>query len=273
MSNKALFQADMQGFTGGAFAKIQGGTYGSGFLSGSVSSGFSSIGEALKLGTVPMIALGGVSGGAGSVIGGGNFLDGFKQGLITSGLNHAAHAVIDALSQVENTVAGIYGAGGPDVSGNPALKEMVEGQGGKMFASSWGTNDGEIIDYLKTGYDIGNKLKIYGHSRGATAVVRIANKLGEMGISIAEIHLYDPVVLYGGGGLKYNYNLVGKFNNYYQRNPIDGFLMWANNPFQGSPVLAPSPYMKINNVNLTGKYYNGELINHINITRYAIKNP
>ena len=52
---------------------------------------------ALKLGTVPMIALGGVSGGAGSVIGGGNFLDGFKQGIIVALLNHTVHAAVQSI--------------------------------------------------------------------------------------------------------------------------------------------------------------------------------
>ncbi len=98
---KSLFQIGLHGYSGALFSKAQGGTYGSGFLSGAVSSGFSSIGEALKLGTVPMIAVGGVSGGAGSVIGGGSFLDGFKQGLITSGLNHVAHAAVDALTSIK----------------------------------------------------------------------------------------------------------------------------------------------------------------------------
>jgi len=60
---------------------------------------------ALKLGTVPMIVVGGVSGGTGSVIGGGNFLDGFKLGLITSGLNHTAHAFYKTLTELEYSTA------------------------------------------------------------------------------------------------------------------------------------------------------------------------
>jgi hypothetical protein len=60
---------------------------------------------ALKLGTVPMIVVGGVSGGTGSVIGGGNFLDGIKQGLITSGLDHTAHAFYKTLTEFEYSTA------------------------------------------------------------------------------------------------------------------------------------------------------------------------
>ena len=49
-----------------------------------------------------------------------------------------------------------------------------------MFSSSFGTNDDEIIAYLKAGFEKGNDLEIYAHSRGAAAAVRIANKLGPM---------------------------------------------------------------------------------------------
>lgn len=57
--------------------------------------------EALKLGTVPIIVVGGVTGGVGSVIGGGNFTDGFKQGFITSLLNHVLHDIVDNLTSIE----------------------------------------------------------------------------------------------------------------------------------------------------------------------------
>ena len=62
-------------------------------------------------------------------------------------------------------------------------------------------------------------------------------------------------------------------NNYYQRNPVDGVAWWANNPFQGSPVSGSFQWPAINNVNLTGHQYQGVLINHLNITEYAIRKP
>jgi N-methylhydantoinase B/oxoprolinase/acetone carboxylase alpha subunit len=96
----------------------------------------------------------------------------------------------------KTTVAGIYGAGGEDASGNPALKELVEKKGGQMFSSSVGGGDDEIIAYLKAGFEKGNSLEIYGYSRGGAAAVRIANTLGAMHINIAQITLYDPVEFY-----------------------------------------------------------------------------
>ena len=47
-----------------------------------------------------------------------------------------------------------------------------------------------------------------------------------------------------------------------------------NNPFIGSPVSGNFQWPVINNVNLTGvPYRTGVQMSHLNITRYAIKNP
>lgn len=138
-----------------------------------------------------------------------------------------------------------------------------------MFSSSFGTNDDEIIAYLKAGFEKGNQLEIYGHSRGGAAAVRIANKLGAMHINVNQITLYDPVGFYGGGSFNFDYPNVMSVTNYYQRNPVDGVAWWANNPFQGSPVSGSFQWPAIRNVNYTGNLS----INHINITDYAIKHP
>ena len=187
-----------------------------------------------------------------------------------SGLNHAAHAMM----QPKTTVAGIYGAGGEEASGNPDLRKLVERKGGRMFTSTVGGGDDEIIAYLKAGFEKGNQLEIYGHSRGGAAAVRIANTLGAMHINIAQITLYDPVALFGGGSFNFDYPNVMKVNNYYQRNPTDHLMSgyegnMANNPFQGSPVSGSFQWPAINNVNYTGNLS----INHINITDYAIRHP
>lgn len=73
-----------------------------------------------------------------------------------------------------------------------------------------------VCGYLKEGFEKGNQLKIYGHSRGGVAAVRIANKHGAM-IHISEIILYDPVGMYGGGDFVFNYPNVMKVTNYYPR--------------------------------------------------------
>lgn len=187
------------------------------------------------------------------------------------------------MSKPKTTVAGIYGAGGEEASGNPDLKALVEAQGGRMFTSSTPIDcingDDEIIAYLKEGFEKGNQLKLYGHSRGGAAAVRIANKLGAMNIHISEVTLYDPVGMYFGGSFNFDYPNVSKVTNYYQRNPTDNRhfayrLEFADNPFQGSSVSGTFQWPVINNVNLTGQYYrSGVLINHINITDYAIKHP
>lgn len=159
------------------------------------------------------------------------------------------------------------------------MEALVESQGGRMFTSSLGGGDSEIIDYLVDGYKKGKQIVIYGHSRGGAAAVRISNILGEMNIQVAEVNLYDPVGMYGGGSFVFTHPNVLKVNNYYQRNPTDHFyfgirLELADNPFKGSPVSAKFQWPVIHQVDYTGKYYKpGVLMNHINITDYAIKHP
>ena len=286
---KATAQALSHGLFQGTLSGIQGGGFWAGAASGALSSIASSAfagGQNTRLNsagvrenagggwggagkfaqsTGGMIAFGTVAGGAGAALTGGNFWQGAVTGLVVSGLNHAAHAMM----QPKTTVAGIYGAGGEDASGNPNLEKLVKGKGGQMFSSSFGTNDDEIIDYLKAGFEKGNQLEIYAHSRGSAAAVRIANKLGAMHINISQITLYDPVGFYGGGSFNFDYPNVMNVTNYYQRNPVDGILWWANNPFQGSPVSGSFQWPSIRNVNYTGN----SSINHINITDYAIKHP
>lgn len=267
-------QALMHGIAQGIIQGVSGGNAEQSFWSAAISS-VAAGGYAMMPGSFGRSAVGQVLFGA--VAGGltaefqqkGNFWQGAVIGLTVSGLNHAMHAMM----KPKYTVAGINGAGGEEASGNPALKELVEKQGGKMFTSSVGGGDDEIIAYLKEGFEKGNQLKLYGHSRGGAAAVRIANKLGAMNIHISEMTLYDPVGMYFGGSFNFDYPNVSKVTNYYQRNPVDGVLFWANNPFQGSPVSGSFQWPAINNVNLTGQSYNGGLINHLNITRYAIKNP
>ncbi|MXV37283.1 hypothetical protein GO491_01135 [Flavobacteriaceae bacterium Ap0902] len=121
---QAAFQAGAHGYTGGFMSLLDGGDFGSGFLSGMVASvigsgieGLGSLGKQTEvflqgksfgrsavstfgsrnkeLFKALIIASGGVSGGISSTIAGGKFSDGFKQGLITSGMNHAVHAFVN----------------------------------------------------------------------------------------------------------------------------------------------------------------------------------
>lgn len=95
---KAIFQAGAHGMLGGTMSLLDGGDFGSGFLSGMVSSIISSGLQWININNIilkkaVMIAGGGLSGGISSSISGGDFWAGARQGLITSGLNHAMHAV------------------------------------------------------------------------------------------------------------------------------------------------------------------------------------
>ena len=81
-------RAVMHGHVQGTLSAIQGGNYGTSFLSGAIGSGFSSGASALNLGDGGVILSGGLSGGVGSALGGGNFFEGFGQGSIIALANH-----------------------------------------------------------------------------------------------------------------------------------------------------------------------------------------
>ncbi|QQQ73183.1 RHS repeat-associated core domain-containing protein [Chryseobacterium indologenes] len=268
-----MIQAGTHAIAQGILSSVQG----EGFLSSAASGFFGSLGAsafgAIAQGaantTVGTVLFGALSGGIGAELTGGNFWQGALIGGIVAGLNHKLHDVVGP----KKIIAGIYGAGGHGASDNPALEEIVEGLGGRMFTSSLGGGDGEIIDYLVDGYKKGRQIVIYGHSRGGAAAVRISNKLGEMNIHVAEVNLFDPVGMYGGGDFVFTHPNVMKVNNYYQRNPTDHFYFairfeLADNPFKGSPVSAKFQWPVINQVDYTGQYYKpGKLVTHLNIIR------
>jgi RHS repeat-associated protein len=81
-------RAVMHGHVQGTLSAVQGGNYGTSFLSGAIGSGFSSGSSALNLGDGGVILSGGLSGGVGSSLNGGNFFEGFGQGSIIALANH-----------------------------------------------------------------------------------------------------------------------------------------------------------------------------------------
>ena len=185
---------------------------------------------------------------------------------VHSGLNHLAHEI----SKPKFVVAGIYGFGGEGVGDNDRLSEIVTSEGGTMFSSNFGEGDGEIIDFLREGYEQGKGIKIFGYSRGGNAAIRITNKLGAMGINVFQLTTFDPHSMIGGFQLLYNN--VANLYNFYQQNPSDFWtkgILKADNPFLGSPIktnFSPAGYQ----VNYTGEYYKpGVLVNHLNIIRHA----
>jgi hypothetical protein len=283
MALLAVTKGAMHGAAQGIIQGVSGGNAGQSFITAMATSiagdAFGAIGGKVGEYTNSIVGhslFGAVVGGTVSNMQGGNFWEGAAIGLTVGLLNHASKPLSEAIDRWLNgpaTVAGIYGAGGKGDSGNPEVEAEVLKQGGKMFQSSWpwGNGDSEIIAYLKAGFEKGHRLIIYAHSRGGAAAVRIANDLFGMHITISEINLYDPVGIYGGGDLVFKYPNVMKVNNYYQRNPVDGILIWADNPFIGSPVSGNFQFPEINNVDYTGKFYStGVLMSHLNITDYAI---
>nr|WP_315026465.1 RHS repeat-associated core domain-containing protein [uncultured Chryseobacterium sp.] len=268
-----MIQAGTHAIAQGILSSVQGEAFlssaAAGFLGSLGASAFGAVAQGAANSTVGTVLFGALSGGIGAELTGGNFWQGALIGGIVAGLNHKMHDFIGP----KKIIAGIYGAGGHGASDNPALEEIVEGLGGRMFTSSLGGGDGEIIDYLVDGYKKGKQIVIYGHSRGGAAAVRISNKLGEMNIQVTEVNLFDPVGMYGGGDFVFTHPNVLKVNNYYQRNPTDHFYFavrfdLADNPFKGSPVSAKFQWPVIHQVDYTGQYYKpGKIVSHLNIIR------
>ena len=98
---KITVQALSHGHLGGIMSVANGGTYGSGFLSGAVGSIVGgAVAKHLNLQGAKGFDLffrtsivGGLSGGLASWASGGSFVDGFRNGAISAGLNHALHEV------------------------------------------------------------------------------------------------------------------------------------------------------------------------------------
>lgn len=84
-----LGRAGAHGLVNGVSSELSGGGFGSGFLSGAVSSGFGTAFNGLD--GIGAYGGGALSGGLSSLAGGGNFWVGAGQGLAVSALNHQSH--------------------------------------------------------------------------------------------------------------------------------------------------------------------------------------
>ena len=122
------FQAGSHAVVGGAVTMGQGGRFGSGALSGGLSSIAGSFTSGF--GTVGQYGVGAVTGGLGSVIGGGDFWQGAAIGAIVTGLNHAAHSGVFGQSLAASLLTGrIRHLFGPDARGVTANIDLVGGGG------------------------------------------------------------------------------------------------------------------------------------------------
>lgn len=267
----------MHGISQGFITGISGGDIGQGFFSGMVSSAVSSIAGGLNaavklkgtVGDISTMLFGSASGGLSSKLMDGNFWQGAATGLTVSALNHVAHRISVSLQNSKRIVAGIYGAGGDEAGGNPTLEKIVNDRGGRMFTSSWGYGDTEILDYLEAGYNDGKSVEIFGYSRGGNAAVRITNFLGERGIDVSLLVTFDPHSLIGNS-FELLYNNVGVAINFYQQNLQSG--LFGNNPFIGQSV--HSKYINVKNHNFYGTVFpmNTVSVGHVNIVRYVREN-
>lgn len=101
---KFAFQAGMHGYVGGFSSVMQGGTFGSGFLTGVAGSAFGSATGRLPKG----LQIGGSALFSGMVaeLSGGNFWQGAAQGGIIAGFNHVAHSINEMIARTAESYIG-----------------------------------------------------------------------------------------------------------------------------------------------------------------------
>lgn len=87
-----LLRAGAHGLSGGLFSMLGGGRFGSGFVSGAISSGLGSYASGLKMNKGLMVFSSAAIGGVAAWATGGNFLQGALAGLKIGLFNHAAHS-------------------------------------------------------------------------------------------------------------------------------------------------------------------------------------
>lgn len=102
-----LMRAGAHGIAGGIETSMSGGSFGSGFFVGAVSSGMGSLAQGLKLGSGYMLGMSTIGGGLSSIITGGSFVEGALQGLNIGIFNHLTHDVDFSHDESGNIVGSI----------------------------------------------------------------------------------------------------------------------------------------------------------------------
>ena len=86
-----LLRAGVHGVSSGVFTALDGGNFGSGFLSGALASGIGSYAQGVNMGTGWMLASTSGMGGLAAWATGGDFLQGAMQGMTIGLFNHSMH--------------------------------------------------------------------------------------------------------------------------------------------------------------------------------------
>ena len=149
---------------------------------------------------------------------------------------------------------GFFGAGGNTV-GNAALRDYVEGRGGKVYDRTQ-KGQQQAMDDIKKARDGGDKcLTISGYSWGTRAARDLVNKLKEQGIDVEQLNLVDPVNQLGQPGSISVPSNVKSADNFYQT---------SGGPFKGGPAANPGP-------NVRNHDRSGPNVDHNNIVEKSLK--
>lgn len=117
------------------------------------------------------------------------------------------------------------------------------------------------------------QIVLTGYSRGGRAAVVVANALGEAGIGVQALILFDPHD-FNDRVLRLEHGNVANALNFYQQNPTTSLL--GENPFSGiplAPYISGSPnHRRFTPAVIGGRDYTGEIeVGHLNIVRESLR--
>lgn len=219
---KSALQAGMHSIAGGMMSALETSNFGSGFLSGAVSSIISSgihslgidfsTGGANSFGTgdmikATMIVGGGLSGGLSSTIAGGKFWQGFRQGIITAGLNHVGHMAADWIGPFGKKFKTIENVAANDKFESYENNESVCFKAAKAQTINGGGNPGGPLDALQVFGD--NDYQVtHANKKGEYGQVLKYSFVEAMKLLMSELSAGKPITV----GVTYARNEVGNHN-------------------------------------------------------------
>jgi RHS repeat-associated protein len=193
-------------------------------------------------------------------------------------------AAADTISTAEDSGGGVprlvigfrgAGIGWLGLEGDtPSLAAFVEELGGEMYEHgplARGAAVRAAKEFAEANPD--GQIILTGYSRGGRAAFVVADVLGEAGIGVQALILFDPHDL-NDKVLRLEHDNVANALNFYQQNPTTSIL--GDNPFSGRP-LAPHMVGSPNHRRFTprvirGHNYTGELdVGHLNIVNTSLR--
>jgi RHS repeat-associated protein len=257
------------GIAGGVISSLEGGKFGSGFLSAGISEAASPgvdrldpdnpVGQSVS---AERVVAASVIGGTASSLSGGKF----SNGAITAAFARAFNEEAARFEEFRSKPIRIgFGGGGPsDLPDNQAIASLAASLGADFYDTSviHGADlEVAIRDVLGQLIADNGPVYLFGYSAGGDAAIKLAADLAQYGIQVAGMVTFDPhgaTRLFGSYDYTLGSNVSSELNLYQQGHAFIG----SSNPFKGGSVSCPG----CENIDLTGT------ATHLNIVQYGLTN-